>query len=94
MLRVGSRENVSAVDRRVWHPSSGRCVPPNALLARGCPYFNLRVLNESMHPEALAKTSGCWNFPVFAHAGGGADEPFNSDIGAWLPIALCGRTSL
>jgi hypothetical protein len=27
------------------------------------------------------------------HAGGGADEPFNSDIGALLPIALCGRTS-
>jgi hypothetical protein len=31
---------------------------------------------------------------VKAHAGGGADEPFNSEIGALLPIALCGRTSL
>jgi hypothetical protein len=31
---------------------------------------------------------------VKAHAGRGADEPFNSDIGALLPIALCGRTSL
>ena len=31
---------------------------------------------------------------VKAHAGGGADEPFNSDIGASLPIALWGRTSL
>lgn len=31
---------------------------------------------------------------VRAHTGGGADEPFNSDIGALLPIALCGRTSL
>ncbi len=29
-----------------------------------------------------------------AHVGVGADEPFNSDIGALLPIALCGRTSL
>ena len=29
-------------------------------------------------------------FRVLAHAGGGADEPFNSDIGALLPIALCG----
>jgi hypothetical protein len=34
-------------------------------------------------------------FPgVRAHVGVGADEPFNSDIGALLPIALCGRTSL
>ena len=31
---------------------------------------------------------------VLAHAVGNADEPFNSDIGALLPIALCGRTSL
>jgi hypothetical protein len=31
---------------------------------------------------------------VTSHGGVGADEPFNSDIGALLPIALCGRTSL
>jgi hypothetical protein len=30
----------------------------------------------------------------YAHAGGAADAPLNSDIGALLPIALCGRTSL
>jgi hypothetical protein len=28
-----------------------------------------------------------------ADGGGTADEPFKSDIGALLPIALCGRTS-
>ncbi|MET3890928.1 hypothetical protein ABIE41_002004 [Bosea sp. OAE506] len=31
---------------------------------------------------------------VRAHAGGGAGEPFISDIGGLLPMALCGRTSL
>lgn len=31
---------------------------------------------------------------VRAHVGRGADEPFNNEIGALLPIALCGRTSL
>jgi hypothetical protein len=46
--------------------------------------------------EALPKTrpADAGIFRVLAHAGGGADEPFNSDIGALLPIALCGRTSL
>ena len=46
--------------------------------------------------EVLPKTrpAGPGIFRVLAHAGGGADEPFNSDIGALLPIALCGRTSL
>lgn len=29
-----------------------------------------------------------------AYVGRGADEPFNNEIGALLPIALCGRTSL
>ncbi len=29
-----------------------------------------------------------------AQVGGGADEPFSSDIGTLLPMALCGRTSL
>jgi len=31
---------------------------------------------------------------VKAHAGGDAGEPFMSEIGGLLPIALCGRTSL
>lgn len=31
---------------------------------------------------------------VRAQAGGGADEPFMSEIGTLLPIALCGRNSL
>lgn len=31
---------------------------------------------------------------VMAHVGGGADEPFMSEIGTLLPIALCGRNSL
>ena len=31
---------------------------------------------------------------VKAHAGMGAGEPFMSDIGGLLPMALCGRTSL
>jgi hypothetical protein len=33
-------------------------------------------------------------FGVLAHAGRGAREPLNSDIGGLLPIALCGRNSL
>jgi hypothetical protein len=43
-------------------------------------------------PETRPGSAGI--FRVKAHVGGGADEPFNSDIGALLPIALCGRTSL
>ena len=39
------------------------------------------------HPEL--EISG-----VRAHAGGDADEPFRSEIGGLLPMALCGRTSL
>jgi hypothetical protein len=31
---------------------------------------------------------------VKAHVGGGADEPFMSEIGTLFPIALCGRNSL
>jgi hypothetical protein len=31
---------------------------------------------------------------VKAHVGGVADEPFMSEIGTLLPIALCGRNSL
>lgn len=31
---------------------------------------------------------------VKAQLGGGADEPFISEIGTLLPIALCGRNSL
>lgn len=31
---------------------------------------------------------------VMAHVGAGADEPFMSEIGTLLPIALCGRNSL
>ncbi len=31
---------------------------------------------------------------VLAQFGGGADEPFISEIGTLLPMALCGRTSL
>jgi len=31
---------------------------------------------------------------VKAQFGGGADEPFISEIGTLLPIALCGRNSL
>ncbi|SCB59661.1 hypothetical protein GA0061105_10817 [Rhizobium aethiopicum] len=31
---------------------------------------------------------------VKAQLGGGADEPFMSEIGTLLPIALCGRNSL
>ena len=40
--------------------------------------------------EALPKTRPAIAgiFRGYAHAGGGADEPFNSEIGAWLPIAL------
>jgi hypothetical protein len=47
-------------------------------LLKCCPKLGQRAL----------EFSGVW-----AHAGGGADEPFNSDIGALLPIALWGRTS-
>src|SRR3954453_10811916 len=41
-------------------------------------------------PEVLPKTrpADAGIFRGLAHAGGGADEPFNSDIGALLPIAL------
>lgn len=31
---------------------------------------------------------------VMAHVDGGADEPFMSEIGTFLPMALCGRNSL
>jgi hypothetical protein len=31
---------------------------------------------------------------VMAQVGGGADEPFMSEIGTLLPMALCGRNSL
>jgi hypothetical protein len=31
---------------------------------------------------------------VKAQFGGGADEPFMSEIGTLLPIGLCGRNSL
>ncbi len=31
---------------------------------------------------------------VMAHVGAGAEEPFTSEIGTLLPIALCGRNSL
>jgi hypothetical protein len=31
---------------------------------------------------------------VMAQLGGGADEPFISEIGTLLPMALCGRNSL
>jgi len=31
---------------------------------------------------------------VMAHVGAGADEPFMTEIGTLLPIALCGRNSL
>jgi hypothetical protein len=34
------------------------------------------------------------SFGVRPHAGRGAGEPFISDIGGLLPMALCGRTSL
>src|SRR3954465_4095724 len=46
--------------------------------------------------EVLPKTrpADAGIFQGLAHAGGGADEPFNRDIGALLPIALWGRTSL
>jgi len=30
---------------------------------------------------------------VMAQVGGGADEPFKSEIGTLLPMALCGRNS-
>ena len=58
-----------------------------------------RDLSPKVHPamggilfsfEVLPKTrpADAGIFRVLAHAGGGADEPFNIDIGAMLPIAL------
>jgi hypothetical protein len=57
------------------------------------PSFTRRVCSGF---EVLPKTkpAGAGIFRGYADAGGGADEPFNGDIGALLPIALWGRTSL
>jgi hypothetical protein len=38
--------------------------------------------------------AGAGIFGVMAQLSGGADEPFISEIGTLLPIALCGRNSL
>ena len=45
-----------------------------------------------VHPDFGAAGAGI--FRVKAQFGGGADEPFISEIGTLLPIALCGRNSL
>src|SRR6201999_2502732 len=80
-------------------------MPKKCELLHGRRFFPFSKRWVFLAPTAWAKKQPCCNealpklgqsvleFPGYAHAGGGADEPFNSDIGALLPIALCGRTS-
>lgn len=69
---------------------------PNVHPAEVPPFFGPPEVGVFWPSEVLPKTrpAGARIFRGYAHAGGGADEPFNSDIGALLPIALWGRTSL